>query len=198
MTGEQTLESLLESAPDLLVRYSRGLSDLSFRVTKKQAKEFRIMNVTILWGVPGCGKTRLAVHSASLREMDYFILDKLTGDALWFDGYDGEETLIIDDFYGWISHSQILRILDGYMYRAAIKGSFRWALWKTVILTSNRHPKEWYKTFEWNDLHDNGLPRRIHHIGKCQSSAIVGGSKVVITWEKGGLGWELEYKFINN
>jgi len=48
----------------------------------------------VYWGPPGCGKTRLAV--SKLPE-DYYL--KLPTNK-WWDGYQGEKYVLIDDFCG--------------------------------------------------------------------------------------------------
>jgi hypothetical protein len=91
-------------------------------------------------GPPGTGKTRKALEE----NKEYYLLDN-SGGPVWFDGYEGEETLVIDDFYGWIKYNFILRLLDGHPCRLPIKGGFTYAGWTTVIITSNVHPDSWYK-----------------------------------------------------
>ena len=42
----------------------------------------------------------------------------------WWDGYDGEKKIIIDEFRGQMTWSDILGLLDRYEYRAPVKGGF--------------------------------------------------------------------------
>lgn len=111
---------------------------------------------------------------------------------MWFDGYEGEETLIIDDFYGWCPHSMLLRVLDRYPFRCPVKGGFTWGLWKNVIITSNKHPKDWYEKFDWRD--DEALRRRIHAIYRVNGVPLVGGLRVELY---GLFGKEREFEFEN-
>ncbi len=139
-----SIETIAEEHPVQFVRYARGFRELSFTIGKKRAREeFRKLKVLVLWGEAGTGKTRAAVELAGHSR---FILDHAGGSNLWWDGYSGEETLILDDFYGWILWNYFLRVLDGYELRLPIKGSFAYAKWTRVILTSNKHPKEWYES----------------------------------------------------
>lgn len=66
--------------------------------------------------------------------------------------------MIIDDFYGWIKYSTLLRLLDRYPMRVEYKGGQANFLAKTIIFTSNRHPSEWYK------MDNSALMRRITEI----------------------------------
>lgn len=62
----------------------------------------------------------------------------------WFDDYDGEETVIIDEFYGWLPYSHLLRILDETPLSVETKGGHVQFNAKLVIITSNDDPREWY------------------------------------------------------
>lgn len=140
-----TVSSIREQHPEMYCRYRSGLKDLCGDAAKLRAREFRKLRVVVIHGAAGVGKTRRAVDTANERGCGYYILDHSGEGRLWFDGYDGEELLIIDDFYGWIKWHQFLRILDGYQMRLEIKGGFTYALWDTVFITSNKPPDMWYE-----------------------------------------------------
>jgi len=53
----------------------------------------------------------------------------------------------------------LLRLLDKYKLKVEIKGGHSWAIWTTVVITSNHHPSEWYK-----DVDLAPLERRIQEI----------------------------------
>lgn len=159
LKGNPKLDSLLDNYLPMFIKYSRGISNACFLLNKRKAKTFRELDVHVYWGNAGTGKTRSAVD----RDPDYYILEK-TGDSLWFDGYDGEIHLIIDDFYGWIPFNQLLRLLDGYAFKCNVKGSFIYASWSKVTITSNKHPDEWYDRTKLNDNMINALNRRLHDI----------------------------------
>ena len=66
----------------------------------------------------------------------------------WWDGYDGDEILLIDDFYGQIKVARMLHLMRGYQCRLPIKGGFTYAMWQKVYITSNTHPNMWYNGWE--------------------------------------------------
>lgn len=117
----------------------------------KTSKTFRKLTVTVHWGASGTGKTR-AVFEA---HPDVFFVPSIQNGSLWFNGYDGQDVILFDDFYGDISLPRMLRILDGYPLQLPVKGGFTRALYTKVYLTSNRDPTEWY-----HDPH-GALERRI-------------------------------------
>lgn len=134
---DMTLEQLIEESPIDYVRYHRGLHRLYARRAQKLASIFRKLTVLVLIGPTGCGKTRRANAYP-----DHYFLP--VGDKLWFDNYQGQTCLIIDDFYGNIKYGTLLRILDGYELQVPYKGGFTFAAWTTVIITSNQEPDAWY------------------------------------------------------
>lgn len=137
--GGMSISEVRKEFPVQYIRYRRGIEALCHNEQREWSRNFRDVEVVVYYGRAGAGKTKKAVEESG---NDYFILDQ--GERVWFDGYEGEKILIIDDFYGWIKYGMLLRILDGYQYRCEIKGGFTYALWNKVYITSNKHPREWY------------------------------------------------------
>lgn len=123
--------------PGVYVRYHRGLEAIA-REMRPRRTEYVQLEITVLWGASGTGKTR-QVHE---KEPNLFIVN--TDSNFPFDGYQGEEAILFDDFYGEIPHRTMLKLLDGYPLKVNVKGSFEHANWKRVYLTSNTHPQNWY------------------------------------------------------
>lgn len=155
----KSLDQLADSHPVAYIKYTKGFQSLLYLKRKADAKSWRQLEVKVYWGEAGSGKTREAVAITD----SYFILDKIS-EQMWFDGYDGEDHLIVDDFYGWIKFNNFLRLCDGYPYRCPIKGGMVWASWTKVTFTSNKHPDTWYDQTKLNDAQINAFHRRIHEI----------------------------------
>lgn len=130
------VETIALQHPVEYIKYSRGIQALA---NMQPTPKWRNVEVIVFVGPTGTGKTRRAMAEESV-----FKLNQNTNGTLWFDGYQGESTLLLDDFYGWIKWGELLTLLDGYPYRCQLKGSFAWAKWDTVIITSNKEPKDWY------------------------------------------------------
>lgn len=140
--------SILNEFPDVYIKYHRGLEKANFLLQAVQAKVFRKLHVEVLRGHGGKGKTRKYLYKEddSPVDEDIYIVNQpdVDGAQLWWDGYEGQKTILIDEFYGWIRWSKFLRILDGHKLRLQVKGGFRWALYTKVIITSNNRPSTWY------------------------------------------------------
>lgn len=132
---------IAEAYPGQFIRYHRGIKTLRETYNEEWSEYFRNIEVIILWGPPGVGKTRYAYDTYGISNV-YKITQPES--QLWWDGYNAKPILLIDDFYGWITKNKMLSILDIYPLQIPIKGGFTWAAWNTVIITSNTDPEKWY------------------------------------------------------
>lgn len=142
-----TFTDLAERMPEVHARHYRFGDRLRFEFGKKRANRFRDIKVVCLYGPTKVHKTRRCVEWCQRGdpEGEYFIITPEERSALWWDGYDGHSEIIIDEFTdSALNLAGLFRILDGYKYRAGVKGSFTWGGWTTVFITSNLHPSSWY------------------------------------------------------
>lgn len=112
------------------------------------------MSLELFVGATGTGKTLAAVtkYPGAFR--------KLTG-SKWWDGYDGQETVILDDYEGQIPYREFLQIIDHYWYLFEVKGGHVVKRWTRVVITSNVHPGAWYK----DRYHVGEVERRFQEFG---------------------------------
>ena len=94
-------------------------------------------HVLVLWGVAGRGKS----YYWKRNYPDAYV--KPTGH--WWDGYEQQETVVIDDFQGTLLFTLLLHLLDRYPLLVEVKGGTRVFNSKTIIITSNDPPSGWYK-----------------------------------------------------
>jgi len=121
------------------LRYERGFR--SYRALTVGQRSWAT-HTTVLWGPPGTGKSMFAWESGG---PDAFWLAKPNSNRCFWDGYDGQEVVVIDEFSGWLPFSFMCRLLDRYPMRVEKKGSSVPFLAKRVIITSNTDPILWYK-----------------------------------------------------
>lgn len=129
---------IAEECPVTYIKFFKGIREL-----KRIRAPFRNweMEVFIVYGDPGTGKTRFANEFGDV----YFLPPPGADKKLWFDLYNGEETIVIDDFYGWIKWSIFMQLLDRYKCLQPHKGGFYSIISRRIVLTSNAAPWSWYK-----------------------------------------------------
>lgn len=121
--------------PDIYVRCYNQLK----RICSDNAKCVPMERTCyVFWGRTGTGKSRRAWDEAG---MEAYAKDPQTK---WWDGYQGEQHVVIDEFRGHIAISHILRWLDRYPVRVECKGSSMPFVSRTIWITSNLDPREWY------------------------------------------------------
>lgn len=131
LDNQEPMKNIADDYFSNYIRYHRGFTKYAELVAKKKSQKFRKVYTTLLRGETGTGKTRSAIEFNT----DYY---KITGSQLeWFDGYEGESTLIIDEYANDVKITTLLNLLDGYQLRLPIKGGFTYANWTTVFITTN-------------------------------------------------------------
>lgn len=148
---------LLDEFPVQFLRYGQHASRVR-RANQPIVAIAEPKEVIVITGPSGVGKTRKA---AELAGNGAYWLERSNGDNSWWDGYDAQETVVIDEFYGWIRYGKLMRILDRYPVQVEIKGSMTPLTGcKRIIFTSNQDPTGWYHYNETTMLW-NALARRI-------------------------------------
>lgn len=138
---------------DILVRYYGNLQ----RICKDNLRPIgQERTCSVYWGSTGIGKTRRAFDEAG--SDCYFKMPT----TKWWDGYRGQEHVIIDEFRGLIDVSHLLRWLDRYPVQVEIKGGSVPLCAKRFWITSNISPDTWYPLLD-NDTF-GALKRRLGEI----------------------------------
>lgn len=132
--AEMPLEDIIENHPGTYVKYHKGLKALRQDAIPKRTWK---TEVHVYWGEPGTGKSRTANE---LAPNAYW---KMPG-SKWWDGYNGEDDVIIDDFKPdeW-ERDALLRLMDRYPLRVEYKGGSCEFAAKRLIITTNFDPENW-------------------------------------------------------
>lgn len=138
------------------VRNTRGLN--AYRAITSGKRSWQ-PHVFFLYGETGVGKSRWAYE----RDKDAYWKPTKEGSASWWDFYDGERTVVLDDIRDTdVSLSTLLRWLDRYPLLVPVKGSHTQFLAREIIITSNQRLETWYGGIDGLPL--PMLERRINHV----------------------------------
>lgn len=150
MILERNLEDLVDEGEISLYRYKQLLTaKQQYYMSRKANKAREKPKVYWLWGPTGSGKTRYAVEHAG---EEYWI----SNNSEWFDGYWGQDTVIIDDLRAsTYKYSFLLRLLDRYPMMVQIKGG--WQVWipKVIYITAPEKPEKVFVNRETGEAWDS-------------------------------------------
>ncbi|AEB60990.1 replication associated protein [Barbel circovirus] len=133
-----SMRAVAEACPATFIRYGRGLRDYANVMQYRKPRDFKT-EVKVYVGDPGCSKSRKASELCAGTTVYY----KPRG--MWWDGYDGQENVIVDDFYGWMPCDELLRVFDRYPCKVPVKGAYVEFVSTAIYVTSNKHVWQWYK-----------------------------------------------------
>lgn len=136
-------EVIAREAPWALLRFGKGIANLRKAHFKSEARKRREVTVILLTGAAGTGKTSWVEDTYGV---DNYYSPNMEGSKLWFDDYCGEKVLLLDDYRGGVtSLGNLLKYMDGRpKVQLQVKGSHLYALWDTVVITSNTEPTDWH------------------------------------------------------
>ncbi len=152
---------LLADHYTIIAKYPKFYDTLTMMNRPERTEE---LVVTLLIGDTGLGKTR-SVMDRFGADPDFWIAP-LNNGTMWYDTYDGNTKVLIDDFSGAASHislCSLLRLLDRYPVLVPTKGSHTWWLPTQLFITTNILPRDWYK---WENRGEQykALARRFHKV----------------------------------
>jgi len=128
-------------------------------------KKRPIQDIDIRWyfGKAGTGKTKAAY--------DEFPDLYTPINFKWWEDYQGEPVVLIDDFRkDWCKFHELIKLLDRYPIKVECKGSFYQLQATTIIITAPCRPEDMYDTRE--DLYQ--LTRRIRIVRQFPEDLCIG------------------------
>lgn len=133
-------KQLAEEHGGAIIRYVNGLKHMKniFREDRTWETE-----VHIIWGDSGTGKSKRVWDEVLFENKDPSYYEKYASGE-FYDGYDGEEDIIIDDFRGGIDFTHMLKLCDRYPFKVNVKHGMCSMLCRRVFITSNLHPRDWW------------------------------------------------------
>jgi len=148
---------IAEEFPTMYLRFNRGINELrtaSFTDRKEPP------TVEWRWGATGTGKTRFCVD----KHTDSFYIKDST---MWWNGYEQQEAIIIDDFDGRWPYRDLLRLLDRYPYQGQYKGGYVKINSPFIYITCEHPPSHF-----WTDNELAQVTRRISNTTHCVAEVV--------------------------
>lgn len=152
--------------PDVFVKFHRGIKEWA-GLNKCFVPRTWKSHVIVLVGDAGVGKSRWAHDFANLLGLDAYVKP----DGPWWDRYNQEKVVIIDDFHGNIPYGEFKKILDRFPYQVPVKGAFVEFNPDWIIITSNKLVCDWYsqEVAPWNARGIAALYRRLSEYYVCHA-----------------------------
>ena len=165
LDGQETADQLILSDAGAW-RHSRLVGDLvSARDRHRQEGKLRDVQVRVIFGDTGTGKTSAAIEG--LQAVGSVCRVTHWGPGA-FDGYDGQESLVLDEFAGQPPIEELLTWLDRYPVALPARYRARQAMFVRVVLCANSAPWTWYP---WAPQAQRAaLARRLHLVEEWAGS----------------------------
>lgn len=142
LVKEDKMEKIVTDYPKEIILHDKGLRALKYRYDLSTIwSEIPNKQVIWIWGPTGTGKTTKAREMTQGKQR--YI--KPGGTGKWFDGYGGEETVVLEELRpSDIPDSLLLQILDKWTVQVETKGGM--TVWKaaTVIVTTPLSPEDFW------------------------------------------------------
>lgn len=139
MSGEKDADTICVENPTAYHQYGRTLMKLEDLLLRKKERS-EMTKGYWYWGPTGTGKSHKAYNDIILERRYTY-----PSDNGWWDGYKGQEIVIINDFRGGIPYGELLQMVDKWPYNVRRRNREPAPfISKTVIITSALHPKDVY------------------------------------------------------
>lgn len=147
------MADVLETDAESYLRYHRGIH--AIRSLSFGRRDWKT-EIFWFWGPTGTGKSREAYARAPNAYWK-------AGGTKWWDGYDGHEDVIIDDYRKDLCpFHELLRLFDRYPMMVEMKGSSISFIPKRIFVTTPKNPNDTWEGRTEEDIQQ--LVRRIENI----------------------------------
>ena len=165
---EHGMDYVVENHPGAYVQYNQGLTRLLQRqAPKRKGKPL----VVLLWGGTGTGKSHRAREELMAwghKEEDIYVWHPQQGS--WFDGYEGQEAVIMEEFRGQLPFGMLLSLLDKYCCRVQLKGSTGQFAAKRIYITSPVDMDQWYP--DLNERFEGSIAQLKRRVSRAEHMAV--------------------------
>jgi Circovirus replication-associated protein len=144
---EVTVDDIAMEHPMMFHQYGRTFDKIANVVAKRRVNNKRETKGIWYFGDTNTGKSHRAM--GNLKPEDYYVW---ADDEDWWDGYEGQKTVVIDEFRGEIKFSRLLRLCDKWSASVRRRGLIPLPFTsETLIVTSAMHPRDVFKNLDKQD-----------------------------------------------
>lgn len=133
---EGGMKQVLHNHPKEFLKYHSGLRNAQLLLLPRRTEK---PEVHWRWGKTGTGKTRYVWDNHDVND----VYEK--DETQWWDGYEQQKVVIIDDFRGQFTLNYLLRLLDRYPMKVQFKGGYTQFNSPIIYITSNKSPENTYQ-----------------------------------------------------
>jgi len=145
----EPVAAIAEAHPTEFIKYQRGI--IALRNATVLKPRTGPATVVWLWGSTGVGKSRFAFDEHE----SVYIKDG----TMWWDGYDQQEAIVVDDYDGKWPFRNFLQFLDRYPFQGQVKGGYVHINSPFIYVTCEFPPETLYSGTELAQVR-----RRLSHV----------------------------------
>jgi len=195
LNGNLTVDDVVEKDPQCYHTYGRTLEKIENIKLSKSWRQWMTKGIWI-YGKTGTGKSHIVFNNYNPET--HYILD--INDSGFWSNYKGQPIIIINEFRGQISFSEILDLVDKYPKSVKQKGKDTVPfLGKLIYFTSSKNPKDIYENIDdrWDQF-----DRRVKVFKTPDNKTLLNNIDEISLWEDPssiGLYWinKDEYLYCN-
>lgn len=133
------MKDIAELYPDEYLRFRTNIEHMAEETRENRNKP---PEVIIYYGQTGYGKS----WKARNKYPDAFHVPWPGGNRMWWwDGYDHQETIILDEFRdNRLPYATVLNLLDAAPMTVQVKGGTKKMTSSRIVITTNQEPEDWY------------------------------------------------------
>lgn len=152
IANNASITEIADAFPDQFMKHASNIEKM---VELKAKPRDWAMKIDIYFGDTGVGKS----YTAHVDNPDAYYGSWPAGGRWWWPRYEGQETVILDEFRHQIKMDQMLQIMDRYPMKVEFKGGNTEFRSKHIVITTNICPRQWYpgvddRTMLWRRLED--------------------------------------------
>lgn len=171
-----SLKRIAEDHPSAFIKYHRGITELRNTLRAPEPRDF-LTELWVFYGTPGTGKS----YAANTIGRELGMYSPVFGNSgLWWDGYDGQHVIVLDEFKCQIPLAHLKRMADRYEYKVDVKGLTAVQFTsKIIIITTNIEFDFWYISDKVSNTERDALRRRIQFMARFDSL----DGPIVVDWD---------------